>query len=498
MSSFSLFFAFDENKQTISCLFHNLFPRLNTVVKSTQHRVIMVSTNFLSSSSSYYSWSHYSLLVLIIVYSVSARVFFSSSSSSTSRRRKLTNLLFLNTHTHAHTRQVGTRRSSRLSGGGDKDLAELPLTPVSKRKTPTKKKADAATSNKVEDGKKKEAEEKNKKKKSDGDAKTPSSKDEKKKNADAKKPLPATNEKQSSKKGKDASSKEKTVTPTPTMGEIAAKEKRKLDEIQQSRQQQQQQQHEHHHSKKKVKRQQTPEQIERGLEKKKKKKSKKARKREREALATKEAGQDGNVAKKAKIIPSTETAVNGTTKWSFGDWTCRKCGAHNYRKQKDKCFRCSYPKAIETNMKQGNHGAREYLNGKLKEDKNWTFSNQEHEWCVRNASFDPLMKDEVYDLFLKYLEKMEAKHRDRVRDGANAVIERMKRALSVLEKFPTHEEEIDAKRALFTEGLGAPDGEKKKKKKKRNRKKKKKHTDEEAPEKSALGGEEKEKEEAQK
>ena len=383
-----------------------------------------------------------------------------------------------------------------MSGGGDKDLAELPLTPVSKRKTPTKKKADAATSNKVEDGKKKEAEEKNKRKKSDGDAKTPSSKDEKKKNADAKKPLPATNEKQSSKKGKDASSKEKTVTPTPTMGEIAAKEKRKLDEIQQSRQQQQQ--HEHHHSKKKVKRQQTPEQIERGLEKKKKKKSKKARKREREALATKEAGQDGNVAKKAKIIPSTETAVNGTTKWSFGDWTCRKCGAHNYRKQKDKCFRCSYPKAIETNMKQGNHGAREYLNGKLKEDKNWTFSNQEHEWCVRNASFDPLMKDDVYDLFLKYLEKMEAKHRDRVRDGANAVIERMKRALSVLEKFPTHEEEVDAKRALFTEGLGAPDGEKKKKKKKRNRKKKKKHTDEEAPEKSALGGEEKEKEEAQK
>jgi hypothetical protein len=149
-------------------------------------------------------------------------------------------------------------------------------------------------------------------------------------------------------------------------------------------------------------------------------------------------------------------------------------------------------------MKQGNHGAREYLNGKLKEDINWTFLNQEHEWCVRNASFDPLMKDEVYDLFLKYLEKMEAKHRDRVRDGANAVIERMKRALSVLEKFPTHEEEIDAKRALFTEGLGAPDGEKKKKKKKRNRKKKKKHTDEEAPEKSALGGEEKEKEEAQK
>ena len=155
MSSFSLFFAFDENKQTISCLFHNLFPRLNTVVKSTQHRVIMVSTNFLSSSfsSSYYSWSHYSLLVLIIVYSVSARVFFSSS-SSTSRRRKLTNLLFLNTHTHTHThtkhtRQVGTRRSSRLSGGGDKDLAELPLTPVSKRKTPTKKKAEAAISNKV-------------------------------------------------------------------------------------------------------------------------------------------------------------------------------------------------------------------------------------------------------------------------------------------------------------------------------------------------------------
>ena len=137
------------------------------------------------------------------------------------------------------------------------------------------------------------------------------------------------------------------MTPTPTMGEIAAKEKRKLDEIQQSRQQQQQQQHEHHHSKKKVKRQQTPEQIERGLEKKKKKKSKKARKREREALATKEAGQDGNVAKKAKIIPSTERAVNGTTKWSFGDWTCRKCGAHNYRKQKDKCFRC-FTKAIET------------------------------------------------------------------------------------------------------------------------------------------------------
>ena len=380
------------------------------------------------------------------------------------------------------------------------------MTPVSKRKTPAKKASTAAASTKKADAdadatKTKKVE----KKKMDDDAKTPASKKEKEGTAKAKKPLPATSEKQSSKKGKDdASSKEKAVTKTaPTMGDIAAKEKRKRDEIQQSQQQQQQQQHEHHHhnhhhGNKKKKKQQTQEQIERGLEKKKKKKSKKARKREREALAAKEAGEDGNAAKKTKITSTTtETAVNGTTKWSFGDWTCRKCGAHNYRKQKDKCFRCSYPKAIETNMKQGNHAAREYLKGKLKDDKNWTFSNQEHEWCVRNASFDPLMKDEVYDLFLKYLEKVEAKHRDRVRDGANAVIERMKRALSVLEKFPTHEEEKDAKRAIFTEGLSGPDGEKKKKKKKRNRKKKKKDKDEEAPEKSA-GVEGKESEEAKK
>ena len=197
-------------------------------------------------------------------------------------------------------------------------------------------------------------------------------------------------------------------------------------------------------------------------------------KREREARA-KEMGEEGTAAKKAKVIPSTQTAINGTTKWSFGDWTCRKCGAHNYRKQKDKCFRCSYPKAIETNMKQGNHAAREYLNGKLKDDKNWTFSNQEHEWCVRNASFDPLMKDDVYDLFLKYLTVVDAKHRDRVRDGANVVIDRMKRALSVLEEFPTHAEEVITRR--INEGQGAPDGEKKKKKKKRNRKRKKKDKD---------------------
>ena len=45
-------------------------------------------------------------------------------------------------------------------------------------------------------------------------------------------------------------------------------------------------------------------------------------------------GEEGTAAKKAKVIPSTQTAINGTTKWSFGDWTCRKCGAHNYRKQK--------------------------------------------------------------------------------------------------------------------------------------------------------------------
>jgi len=378
------------------------------------------------------------------------------------------------------------------------------MTPVSKRKTPAKKASTAAASTKKADA---DADatttKKVEKKKMDDDAKTPASKKEKEGTAKAKKPLPTTSEKQSSKKGKDdASSKEKAATTTaPTMGDIAAKEKRKRDEIQQSQQQQQQHEHDHHnhhHGNKKKKKQQTQVQIERGLEKKKKKKSKKARKREREALAAKEAGEDGNAAKKTKITPTTtETAVNGTTKWSFGDWTCRKCGAHNYRKQKDKCFRCSYPKAIETNMKQGNHAAREYLKGKLKDDKNWTFSNQEHEWCVRNASFDPLMKDEVYDLFLKYLEKVEAKHRDRVRDGANAVIERMKRALSVLEKFPTYEEEKDAKRAIFTEGLSGPDGEKKKKKKKRNRKKKKKDKDEEAPEKSA-GVEGKESEEAKK
>tara|TARA_B100000405_G_scaffold73524_1_gene50689 strand:+ start:133 stop:1200 length:1068 start_codon:yes stop_codon:yes gene_type:complete len=345
----------------------------------------------------------------------------------------------------------------------DEDLAELPMTPTSKRKMPTKKAVAAAS--KAEKTPKEALTEEKKKKKAGDDVKIPSNNE--KKGADAKKP-PRTSEKQSSKRGKDASLKEK-MPPPPTMGDIAAKEKRKRDEIQQSQQQQQQQ-----HSKrtKKKEKQQSHEQIERGL--KKKKKSKKARKREREARA-KEMGEEGTAAKKAKVIPSTQTAINGTTKWSFGDWTCRKCGAHNYRKQKDKCFRCSYPKAIETNMKQGNHAAREYLNGKLKDDKNWTFSNQEHEWCVRNASFDPLMKDDVYDLFLKYLTLVDAKHRDRVRDGANVVIYRMKRALTVLKEFPTHAEEVITRR--INEGQGAPDGEKKKKKKKRNRKRKKKDKD---------------------
>ena len=346
----------------------------------------------------------------------------------------------------------------------DEDLAELPMTPTSKRKMPTKKAVAAAS--KAEKTPKEALTEEKKKKKAGDDVKIPSNNE--KKGADAKKP-PRTSEKQSSKRGKDASLKEK-MPPPPTMGDIAAKEKRKRDEIQQSQQQQQ-------HSKrtKKKEKQQSHEQIERGL--KKKKKSKKARKREREARA-KEMGEEGTAAKKAKVIPSTQTAINGTTKWSFGDWTCRKCGAHNYRKQKDKCFRCSYPKAIETNMKQGNHAAREYLNGKLKDDKNWTFSNQEHEWCVRNASFDPLMKDDVYDLFLKYLTVVDAKHRDRVRDGANVVIDRMKRALSVLEEFPTQAEEMITRRMLFIEGRkGTPDGEKKKKKKKRNRKRKKKDKD---------------------
>ena len=345
----------------------------------------------------------------------------------------------------------------------DEDLAELPMTPTSKRKMPTKKAVAAAS--KAEKTPKEALTEEKKKKKAGDDVKIPSNNE--KKGADAKKP-PRTSEKQSSKRGKDASLKEK-MPPPPTMGDIAAKEKRKRDEIQQSQQQQQQQ-----HSKrtKKKEKQQSHEQIERGL--KKKKKSKKARKREREARA-KEMGEEGTAAKKAKVIPSTQTAINGTTKWSFGDWTCRKCGAHNYRKQKDKCFRCSYPKAIETNMKQGNHAAREYLNGKLKDDKNWTFSNQEHEWCVRNASFDPLMKDDVYDLFLKYLTLVDAKHRDRVRDGANVVIYRMKRALTVLKEFPTHAEEVITRR--INEGQGGPDGEKKKKKKKRNRKRKKKDKD---------------------
>ena len=347
----------------------------------------------------------------------------------------------------------------------DEDLAELPMTPTSKRKMPTKKAVAAAS--KAEKTPKEALTEEKKKKKAGDDVKIPSNNE--KKGADAKKP-PRTSEKQSSKRGKDASLKEK-MPPPPTMGDIAAKEKRKRDEIQQSQQQQQQQQQHSKRTKKKEK-QQSHEQIERGL--KKKKKSKKARKREREARA-KEMGEEGTAAKKAKVIPSTQTAINGTTKWSFGDWTCRKCGAHNYRKQKDKCFRCSYPKAIETNMKQGNHAAREYLNGKLKDDKNWTFSNQEHEWCVRNASFDPLMKDDVYDLFLKYLTVVDAKHRDRVRDGANVVIDRMKRALSVLEEFPTHAEEVITRR--INEGQGAPDGEKKKKKKKRNRKRKKKDKD---------------------
>jgi len=110
MSSFSLFFAsMKTSKQLQTFLFvPQPFPRLNTVVKLTQHRVIMVSTNFLSSSisSSFYSWRHYSLLVLIIVCSVSARVFFSSSAAAR-KSRELTKFALLEyAHTNTHDRLV--------------------------------------------------------------------------------------------------------------------------------------------------------------------------------------------------------------------------------------------------------------------------------------------------------------------------------------------------------------------------------------------------------
>ena len=273
-------------------------------------------------------------------------------------------------------------------------------------------------------------------------------------------------------------SSEKKKENPPTMGDIAAKEKRKHDEIEQSLNTNNTNTHTNTHNN-----------NNNNNNKKKKKKSKKAKKREREAAAagtTKDvdaavAVSEVNAAKKQKVSNGVAINGDGTAKWSFGDWTCQKCGGHNYRKQKDKCFRCSHPKPTETSIKQGNSAATQYLNGKLKDDKNWTFSQQEHEWCVRNSGFDPLMKDEVFHLFLKYLESedMGAKHRDRVRTGATKILERANKCIEILKRFPSHEEEKEAKIMLFTEGTKTAtttttDGEAaKKKKKKRNRKKKK-------------------------
>ena len=75
----------------------------------------------------------------------------------------------------------------------------------------------------------------------------------------------------------------------------------------------------------------------------KKKRKKKDKKMDRSSKSKRKDKKDD-----ARNANATENAAGGgaasNSKWKHGDWSCQKCGAHNFR-GKDSCFRCKYARA---------------------------------------------------------------------------------------------------------------------------------------------------------
>ena len=186
-----------------------------------------------------------------------------------------------------------------------------------------------------------------------------------------------------------------------------------------------------------------------------KKKRKKKDKKKDKSSKSKRKDKDGD----ARIEKAIEKAAGGgagggapNSKWKHGDWSCQKCGAHNFR-GKDSCFRCKYPRANSVKAASA-ESALAYLTERRAGATE--MDSVQHLWLGKSA-YNRDVNDATFDLYVDtYVGTLEDKHKLQILKRARLAAARAARVVEALKDTPEESREGDGK---------APSSGKKRKKK---------------------------------
>lgn len=178
-----------------------------------------------------------------------------------------------------------------------------------------------------------------------------------------------------------------------------------------------------------------------------KKKRKKKDKKKDKSSKSKRKDKDGD----ARIENAIEKAAGGgagggapNSKWKHGDWSCQKCGAHNFR-GKDSCFRCKYPRANSVKAASA-ESALAYLTERRAGATE--MDSVQHLWLGKSA-YNRDVNDATFDLYVDtYVGTLEDKHKLQILKRARLAAARAARLVEALKDTPEESREGDGKAPL--------------------------------------------------
>jgi hypothetical protein len=181
--------------------------------------------------------------------------------------------------------------------------------------------------------------------------------------------------------------------------------------------------------------------VDGGVKKKRKKKDKKKDKSSKSEKKDKRGDARGTIA--------SEKAAGGgaappTSKWKHGDWSCQKCGAHNFR-GKDSCFRCKYARANSVKAASA-ESALAYLTARRAGATE--MDSVQHLWLGKSA-YNRDVNDATFDLYVDtYVGTLEDKHKLQILKRARLAAARAARLVEALKDTPEESREGDGKAPL--------------------------------------------------
>ena len=178
-----------------------------------------------------------------------------------------------------------------------------------------------------------------------------------------------------------------------------------------------------------------------------KKKRKKKDKKKDKSSKSKRKDKEGD----ARIENAIEKAAGGgagggapNSKWKHGDWSCQKCGAHNFR-GKDSCFRCKYPRANSVKAASA-ESALAYLTERRAGATE--MDSVQHLWLGKSA-YNRDVNDATFDLYVDtYVGTLEDKHKLQILKRARLAAARAARLVEALKDTPEESREGDGKAPL--------------------------------------------------